>query len=313
MDNVMVPSSGLYINSLAGINTEILQDAADSDGKTFDRMWADVQEIAGYRFFSDTNSKLAAKFKMPPNSKAFAVTGSVPTGILPVEQAKKGIILDFVATELSMQTIYISGVGFYSYGEGANTLVVQDEGGNILHSQAVNVVDGLNTWFIKKGFPLQTLFIGINFATLPTPDSLILGTASLVQALSGITNGATVSIAGAKFKDGSYDILPTAGNGFTSIIGTMTCRYSSLVCSRKDLLAPAFMYLLGNQIMLEIEGSNRINKTTTVNAEKYDQLKNFYQVEYESELKRVIEGITLSDYDGCVNCKKNPEKVVWLP
>lgn len=88
-------------------------------------------------------------------------------------------------------------------------------------------------------------------------------------------------------------------------------KYENIICSNKKLFASAWMFLLGNQACIELLYSSQSNQHTTVDREKYQELKDHYQVEYEKQLKTMIDSL-------CIESKKvqqggNPKRVVWLP
>lgn len=90
------------------------------------------------------------------------------------------------------------------------------------------------------------------------------------------------------------------------------CDYDSLICNQKEKIASAWMYLLGNQLMLFRIYSPRITQFTTVDRDQAKELRDFYQVEYEKNLKIAAQLIDVSDCE-CMNCGGNPEYVTWRP
>jgi len=89
------------------------------------------------------------------------------------------------------------------------------------------------------------------------------------------------------------------------------CDYEALICENKDKLIQPLKYLLGNQLMLERIYSNRINRFTTIDKKQAEELRDFYQVEYEQALKRSMKFIDISSCELC--CSGNPQTVTWLP
>jgi hypothetical protein len=93
---------------------------------------------------------------------------------------------------------------------------------------------------------------------------------------------------------------------------TRSCDYEDLICDNKEYLATAWMYLLGNQLMIYRLYTSRLNRYTTIDYKLAEQLKDFYQVEYEKELTIAIK---LVDVTGCCKMEEsnNPQRVIWLP
>lgn len=90
------------------------------------------------------------------------------------------------------------------------------------------------------------------------------------------------------------------------------CDYASLICNQKEKIANAWMYLLGNQLMIFRIYSPRINQFTTIDRDQAKELKDFYQVEYEKNLSIAAKLIDVSDCE-CMQCGGNPQFVTWLP
>lgn len=89
------------------------------------------------------------------------------------------------------------------------------------------------------------------------------------------------------------------------------CDYDALICENIDELTLAWKYLLGVSLMIFRLNSERINFFTSIGRDEANELKNFYQVEYERSLKQ---GVLLMNTDSCcLECGSNPEVVIWLP
>lgn len=89
------------------------------------------------------------------------------------------------------------------------------------------------------------------------------------------------------------------------------CDYEEIICDNKLKLAVAWRYLLGNQLMLFRLYTTRLNRFTTIDLDQAAQLRDFYQVSYESALAQAVQIIDVSSCELC--CGGNPETVVWLP
>lgn len=92
---------------------------------------------------------------------------------------------------------------------------------------------------------------------------------------------------------------------------TPYCDYENIICSNKQLLANAWRYLLGNQLMLFRLYTSRLNRFTTIDKKDAAELRDFYQVEYERALTQAVKLIDVSSC--CLECGGNPETVVWFP
>jgi hypothetical protein len=89
------------------------------------------------------------------------------------------------------------------------------------------------------------------------------------------------------------------------------CDYTTLICENRDTLIQAWKYLLGVWLMIFRLNTDRLNRYTTVDKKQAEELKIFYQLEYEKALKQ---GVLLIDTaECCMECGSNPEFVYMLP
>jgi hypothetical protein len=89
------------------------------------------------------------------------------------------------------------------------------------------------------------------------------------------------------------------------------CDYTTLICENRDTLIQAWKYCLGVWLMIFRLNTDRLNRYTTVDKKQAEELKIFYQLEYE---KALTQGVLLMDTsDCCMECSGNPEFVYMLP
>lgn len=92
---------------------------------------------------------------------------------------------------------------------------------------------------------------------------------------------------------------------------TRTCNYEDFICDNLELLANAWRYLLGNQLMIFRLYSTRLNRFTTIDLDNAKELRDYYQVEYEKALSQAVKLIDFSTC--CMECTSNPEYVTYMP
>lgn len=89
------------------------------------------------------------------------------------------------------------------------------------------------------------------------------------------------------------------------------CVYDDLICENTEELSLAWKYLLGVWLMIFRLNSDRVERWTTVDRKQAEELKIFYQLEYEKALQQ---GVQLMNTESCcLQCESNPSVVVWLP
>lgn len=89
------------------------------------------------------------------------------------------------------------------------------------------------------------------------------------------------------------------------------CDYTTMICENREILVQAWKYSLGVWLMLFRLNTDRLNRYTTVDRKQAEELRNFYQIEYERAL---AQSVKLMDTDECcMECSGNPEFVYMLP
>jgi hypothetical protein len=90
-----------------------------------------------------------------------------------------------------------------------------------------------------------------------------------------------------------------------------------LVCANSELFAVALWYLMGTEMMIERTSTDTLNRWTTVDLDKAEQLKAEFFSEYDSALKDAVDSMdmTIGDCltDECVECNDDVKFVTQLP
>lgn len=77
-----------------------------------------------------------------------------------------------------------------------------------------------------------------------------------------------------------------------------------LACENKDLLSTSLWYWLGVATMNQALMNWNNTRYTTVDREAVEEIRNFYQVEYEREIKNAVMGIDVEN-SACINTERS--------
>jgi hypothetical protein len=89
------------------------------------------------------------------------------------------------------------------------------------------------------------------------------------------------------------------------------CDYDTLICDNKETLVQAWKYCLGVWLMIFRLNTDRLNQYTTVDRKQAEELKKFYQSEYDKALNQGVR--LMNTEECCLECSGNPEVVYFLP
>lgn len=150
------------------------------------------------------------------------------------------------------------------------------------------------------------------------------GSGQFINSLPGISLESIDKIADPEqitYKGVWTDVQTEAANRFyTDVVNELTkcyqlqpyCDYENLICENKQKLITPWKYLLGNQLMLFRLYTTRLNRFNTIDKKVAEELRDFYQVEYEKSLTLAAKIMEVSSCE-CMKCGGNPEVVTWLP
>lgn len=91
------------------------------------------------------------------------------------------------------------------------------------------------------------------------------------------------------------------------------CDIAARICESKEIFLNAWINLLGAELMIERIHSPRINKLTTVDLDKANDLLNLFTDVYEAALNDIVLGTDFDKNDPCIECKPMFVRVERLP
>jgi hypothetical protein len=85
-----------------------------------------------------------------------------------------------------------------------------------------------------------------------------------------------------------------------------------LMCENKEKLAVALWYYIGAEAMIERQGSDRLNRFTTIDRKKAGDLQSFFEQRGLFELKMAVRGISVDDSDCITRCVEHNNVIVTV-
>jgi len=313
------PDSGLYINSLPGVNLKKIDDAADDQQVNFDGVWDDVQLRAARRFRSDVIAAMGQNYTLKRLARTLNLQRVADTATTTAPSAQyRGFSYelneaDDDIVDSNLQTIHLQSVGVYMTSSGTLDFVIYDlETSELLYSvKTATLAEGWNTVnFEKKYLDSKRIFVGYD-ATGVTSVKLDPDLADdYFECCKGRIQGGYSATATPTVVT---DIANTYG---LAPILNVRCEWDALVCGNKDLFVNAWWYLLGAELMSEIMMSDRLNRWTTVNRTQIEQQKAIFETQYrggvvvigdtevtfDGLLPNAIKGVYINQNDCCVEC-----------
>jgi hypothetical protein len=310
------PDSGYYINSLPGMNLEMIDMIADSEQKTYAGVWEDIQLRAARRFESDVTSHLLKRYAINRISKSVNLLRKIDTvnNQSLVATKYRGFLAELVQASSNnlVNSVYqVFNFQSISLYRPAATIAVNLKffdlvTGSVLYSTVIPAGGpGWTTVNISRRIFAYRLAV--------VYDSTLV--ASTFQDITDLDlNGDCNSCGYLRLKGIESDSLSSSltdddltksSNIFgLSAVFTVECSYYALVCANKFHFLDAWWYLLGVETLDERVFSPRKNVFTTIDADRGKRLRAHYQVEYENKISLACETISLDLSDVCLDCNE---------
>ena len=326
-DGQPVPVSGLYINQLPGITLKGINSIVTSEKNSWQTLWADIQSRSSRRFQNAVQKEFAIRYKL--HALKFSNTLEKSSSAVPIDEtgsdpvAKwKGFIVK--VTDLAyndfyyradvnpnaisaFQTIFISSLNLKCLHTGDTTSIKvfdMNTGEALFSKSGINLTVGDNVIQVNKEFFSNWIFVAFDSTSVRSSNFPIVQHGNLPsQCYTCDYCGVVVSGAISNAHDDPN--LLTTGNDTFGLSGSYSilCSYNSVVCRNKNLFADAWMNLLGAELMIERIYSERLNAYTTIGKKEAEELRNYFELQFESALKDTINGIQLDDNDCCFSCE----------
>jgi hypothetical protein len=313
------PESGLFINSLPGMSTELADKIASTEEVDAEGVWNDVQTWAFLRFKNDVVNTIGEEVKLnqiiyqTKRPKVYRNQAEINLGA-----NYRGVVVQ--VPESKYVAFYLKEVYVFSDAVAQTTIKVFDLNDGVeVHTQDELLSLGLNTIKIDKTFSLTNfgginLFIavdGTNFNTISFYPEYFDFYDCHNMCHSGIQNfhGQTYSliIEPAEIplsSDMDFDNLTKFSDGRGVAIGAeIQCSVEEFICQNKKSLEQCLLYLLGAEMLLQKLGSFRLNFFASTNLELTNANRVEFEKRYYSNLKRTLSSIPIHGDSLCFECQ----------
>jgi hypothetical protein len=322
-----VPLSGLYINDLAGISTELIDKIADCEKVDFEGMWSSIQIRSYAHLVSDVIGYMATKAMLEQEvyqTKRFSTRGK---SIDPVSASSEWRGCYVRLPESKYSKLYIKNLYVYSLVVETTVLRVYDaQDGEQLYEQEIDLSVGFNTIQVEQDFGLRfrntELLIVVdctNVDTIKTDSEYyhFWGQDSCGCNFNNFGHSDYPEIIPATLPYGENPIndnIDTSAHGKgVWIDASLICSVDEFICQNKGLLKTAWWYLLGREVLTEKLAGSRVNYFASGNLERTAWLRDgadnnaSFQRTYKHMLKNALNGINIEGDLICFNCFESTE------
>jgi hypothetical protein len=318
------PKSGLYLNDLPGMETELVQAITPKELPSFVQTWEKVQKRAWGRLQADVSGAMQQVKKLNFNTVVYQtrrLSLKRPSTLLPVTAGYVGVVIQ--APFAQYGGIRLGSLEFYSATTGTTLVRGFDvrTGEKVYESDPVNVVIGFNAVEINKTLTLNTesmeVFVGMDATTLDLYENLqqdyywydMLGNGWDGCFCNPCHND---EVAYFHIRPASYVHMPLLGitNSLTTRLQTfgvnlraeILCGIDSYLCENKHHFAQTWQYLCAAEMMKQKLGSYKLGFWANGNLEMTADLRTEYEADYKKYLNLTIQRIPVDENTICFNC-----------
>lgn len=326
------PLSGLFINSLPGVQLKMLDQIADEQQVNFDGVWDDVQLRASQRLRNDAIAEFNKRYQLDNLQRSLDLGRIIDTTSTTASSTDyRGFTVELSLENSSfvdsnLQQLYLHKVSLYLPLAVNTTIKVFDIEQNIeIASKIVTGAAGWNEINFVTLYNPRRVFIAYDATNV---NSVELDITKFPQKgnsyysdcyYANMDNGTFLKIKGGTATIADPFTITQSNNTFgLSAIFSVQCTFEDLICNNINLFANALMYVQGAELMSELLNSDRLNEFTSYDRGDKEELQMQFEAQYRGgtitkgdnaisypgELNQVIDSVRLDQSDNCIRCNE---------
>lgn len=315
------PESGLHLNQLPGVTLAQIEMLNNADQASWVDLWNSIQIRASKTFMTSFTNFMNKKYRLKKITEQYQTSRVVnPATTYPPASELRGIFMDCFIVKSVFHYIPIEKVTVNLLNAGNFTLQIFGVGadGSTLTELDSFVVTGANAGenvvFVNKTYTdYRRIFIAYDatsITSVSTPlNSIDLNPQLLIAGPYAVFNH--IYINGRISSGGTFTTQGLDTYGISTILG-LKCSYEVFICANRQDLALAWWYLLGAELMIDRQYSDRVNRYTTVDIKKAKDLEELFRKKFENELETFVNSVSLTT-DWCIDCDAQITRIQRIP
>jgi hypothetical protein len=271
-------------------------DGLAKEGKDGDETWAVLYKRACDGLVSDLTKELNNKFNtelklVARETSSFKDGVNSATGLSGIKisfDLPKYAAIHIISIDVKSEAEYASPeVPFYVYET--------DGDGELLYEGGSALIVGRNTVYVDRDFFVNEIFVAYD------PEVAILRETENKRYNSTYFQ---FTCDECRFDCGGYEgkVVQVNGGGL-NVKYIVYCSINKFVCENIRLFAQSLLWRIGIVVSHERRYGERLNKFTTMQLERAEELIGFYTEEYEKEMKESIKAQNIREDPYCFPCK----------
>lgn len=287
--------SGKYLTDLAGVTLQNIDAVANANQLSFFGVFADVQKRAISRLSKDVLSYMKTQYDLKKVLNTYTTGGELGDTVSSLNK-KHGLQIQSFNCESELLRFYVSKVYLYALEVKETTITIYSDE-VLLYTKTFTTSAGWNEVYVNRTFDSLDLIVAYDSAPFDNVKDL-----EFTNDLCDCDCNDCEVV----FKKGiEYDVITdvTQKNNTYGLKAdvSLRCSYDAILCGNIDVYADAYLYALGIELMRERIYSDRVNRFTTVDKKRAEELLQLYTADYTDFLQTANDTVHL-DNDTCIDC-----------
>jgi hypothetical protein len=287
--------SGKYLTDLAGVTLQNIDAVANANQLSFLGVFADVQKRAISRLSKDVLAYMKTQYNFKKIVNTYFTNGELGDTTSSLN-LKHGVRLQSFECESELLRFHVSKVYLYALEEQSTTIYIYSDK-VLLYSQALITKIGWNEIYVNKSYDTLDIVVAYDSSVFEEVKKLVFDD-TLCDCLCDDCDD--VFKQAIQF-DTIDDIVQVNNTYGLKVDVSLRCLYDSILCANIDVYSDAYLYSLGMELMRERIYSDRVNRFTTVDKKRAEELLQMYTTDYTEFLQTANDSIRI-DNDYCIEC-----------
>lgn len=288
---------------MPGISLESIESLADSEQRDYLGVWNDVVKRAQRKFIIDVTAEFSKRYQINQIAQSIDLGKIIDTTVTTTAAAEyRGIYIDLdwplnsdQYKTSALQSHYVQTISFYSPAIAANQAFKfwDFDTNTVVGTFTQTLAVGWNYITVNTNYPYRRIIVATDHSTFNAVELTLPSSLDCCTRFEGVKFGL------------SADVRTVDRGGKNtygmSLVYSVRCSYETIICNNLDAFTSPWLYLLCSELTVERQYSPRINRWTLKQKEA-EELKAYYDVEYQKSLALVVGSTKLDLSDACLAC-----------
>lgn len=302
IDSSTPSRSGLYAVDLPGVDILLLDSVTKTEQPDYKACYESIYKRACQNLVSDIEKMLQSKFFVDKKlisretsefNESYHESGGIRIRVGLPKYARIHIV------SIDIKTLD-------PIGSPEPSIWIEDKNGVVIYEVPTDgIVEGFNTIFIDKDFELDDLTIRFEGVVAYQTDNKYYPDYTYYDEKFYCQFDCADNL-----YPGRVDQLDGGG---LNVKFNVLCSVEKYVCENINIFKQSLYWRLGLETCVERRFGNRFNQFTTMTTEDAQNLQDFYNSQYQTELQNSVKSTNMREDPICFNCKSLVSSKTILP